>query len=334
MLPDVSGWSADEMEAILTDVSVWEKPVRKIAEREGVCIEQLVPGFPASSAVFTLNRTYVLKIFTPLFYPERHVESELLRALESIEEVPSPRVRSEGVLSDKIEWPYLILDHIPGIALRELLPTMSPEVLTDVAAQLGLVVRAIHTTDTTPFETIRSAQRDGASLLSELRLGAKEAMQRLVALDKGARACLSSRAFAELESLFVSTHLFEPDQPLALVNGDLTEDHLFLIQAEGRWSISGLIDFADACVGPRELDWHDLRFCMFDGNTQAMRAFWHAYDSQLVIDDAYCRKCMLYSLANGHWFEMIQPTLRECGRSRLNSLEELQEELWPRGLWS
>lgn len=144
LLPDVTEWSADKVEAILTDVSLWEKPVRAIAEQEGIHIENIVPGYPASSAAFILNRKHVVKIFTPSFHRKREVETEVLKSLASIYAVPSSRIWSEGVLLDRIEWPYLILEYLPGIALRELLPNMGTEVLADVAVQLGTVKFTLH----------------------------------------------------------------------------------------------------------------------------------------------------------------------------------------------
>ena len=62
-----------------------------------------------------------------------------------------------------------------------------------------------------------------------------------------------------------------------LVNRDLTEDHLYLTAGDGRWQISGLIDFADSVIGPKELDWHDLRACMFQGKPRPMAAFLSSY---------------------------------------------------------
>lgn len=41
----------------------------------------------------------------------------------------------------------------------------------------------------------------------------------------------------------------EPDLEKVLLHGDLTQDHVLLIENEGEYSISGVIDFGDARIG-------------------------------------------------------------------------------------
>lgn len=51
---------------------------------------------------------------------------------------------------------------------------------------------------------------------------------------------------------WIRAQLSDFQAPLAapvLLHGDLTADHLLLVEREGRWTIGGVIDFGDAQIG-------------------------------------------------------------------------------------
>ena len=67
--PDSIGW--ENWGSLMTDAALFEPLVRKALAREGLSGERVRAGYPGTNAVFTVDDTYVVKLYAPLdgLYP-------------------------------------------------------------------------------------------------------------------------------------------------------------------------------------------------------------------------------------------------------------------------
>jgi len=330
MLPDMTSWTDSEVEAILSDQQLWEPYVRGIAKREGLSYQKLEAGFPASSAVFLLDGRYALKIFPPKRGVDADVEASILECLAESRLVPAPRLHARGVLREQTDWIYLLMDCVPGVAARDLLSVLRPEDIAGISEELADIVQALHCLAEPLREPLWRAHRGWEHTAAALR---RDRDQALVALGQPEHCeDLSPGLLEEIADALQTEAEWLVDGEPALVNGDLTEDHLYLAEESGRWVVSGLIDFADTLIGPHELDWHDLRFCLFASRPEPMKIFLRRYYHGSVALESLRRTCLL-GLTGEH---VVQELLLQPPRSQrqdIRSLADLQEHLWPNAMW-
>ena len=130
MIHDWAGWSG-----VFTDAALWRPAIARLwtdelslAARTGVGrIETVTAGFPGTCAVFIVNETAVIKLFPPLVAGDFERERAVYRLLDG--RLPEmPRLLADGVLRDRIAWPYLVTSFLPGVAWRDAGAAMPPEI--------------------------------------------------------------------------------------------------------------------------------------------------------------------------------------------------------------
>ena len=330
-LPNVTTWKEQlEVESLLQDAEFWEPAIRKICQQESIAFNQMEAGFESSSAVFILDDKHVVKIFTPYFHKTFPIETEILEALSCAPDIPSPGLEAVGLLEEQAEWPYLIMEFIPGQEIRKAAKHIERSNLLELAAQFGQIIHAFHHLDTKTSQQVEQIHGSLVDNLKSYRQSQQEALESILEMKKLPldQRNLSVSVLDEMEQLYEHGLREYLAGPSVLAHCDLTEDHLILIEENGRWRISGLIDYANAHIGLREFDWPDSWFCLWDRDAQAMRAFLTSYDSSLEIDAEFRRKCMFFTMRHSSIKQGIHSTLAEAGFPKIHSLEEFLDLLW------
>jgi len=117
------------------------------------------------------------------------------------------------------------------------------------------------------------------------------------------------------------------------VHGDLTEDHLLLTTQKDQWSISGLIDFADGELAPREYELIPLWFGLLDRDPEAFLSFMRSYDSDQALDEQWRDRMLAMTFLHRFGVPIVASALGEWAE-KIRTIEELKEELWPSALLS
>jgi Ser/Thr protein kinase RdoA (MazF antagonist) len=117
-------------------------------------------------------------------------------------------------------------------------------------------------------------------------------------------------------------------QDLVLVSGDITEDHVLLIQKEDRWQISGLIDFADARIAPAHYEWVALWFGALDREPDALDAFFRGYDPAAHLDAAFYRRALAFTFLHEFGALIIAQTLSRRAQRQVGDVNDLMAALW------
>ncbi|MBN1580505.1 MAG: aminoglycoside phosphotransferase family protein [Anaerolineae bacterium] len=317
LLPAIQ--TLQEWGAMFTDVAQWTAAVDEICRRERIRYRQIEAGYPGSHAVFCLDRSYVVKIYAPFFPEDFDLERTLYPVVSRHTNIPSPRLVAQGILEDAIRWPYIVMDFKPGQPIREVRDRIAPDNLIEIAATLGDMIRKIH--------DIPLTQLDGlGDLIEDWETFARDRKARCVE-DLCANNLLPPSVIDAIPA-FLAAHAETTSQPLRLVNGDLTEDHILLEQRHGSWCISGLIDFGDAMIAPREYEWIALWFSALDCQGDEFRACMQSYGTDIALDGPFFDAAMAFTLLHEFAAGIIDWTLKRWEYPPVQSFRALQDLLW------
>lgn len=317
-LPVVRTWEA--WGRIFTDIALWTPVVREICRRSGLPAREIAPGYPGTNAVFVVDRAWVVKVYAPFCHHDFALERALYPLLARDPAIPAPLLVAQGVLEDRARWPYIVMDYKPGWPIREVRARLSSEVRGEVAAELGRIVRALHRT---PLDQLAGldTSREGWRRFVAAR------MERMTA-ELRATGALPPAVLDQVRPFVASVLREGAARPLCLLNGDLTEDHVLLDHAEGRWRISGLLDFADALVGPPAYEWVALWFGALDRDRAGLRRFMAAYAPDVSFDAALGRRALAFTFLHEFGADIIALVLRRMGSPPIASIAALQTLLW------
>jgi len=316
MLPGEISW--ETWSCLYTDTARWDPVIREICRREGIPVERITAGFPGTNAVFLLDARLVIKIAPPQCHQDQRNELDIGRTLSG--RIPVPRILASGIFPDRVDWPWFLMEYRPGKALRELRGCLSRKNWLDICKQTGGIVRVIHDT---PLQDLTMIDTSSATWDAYVALRRQEAIASF-AESKTLDASLLSEATRFLDGFPVQ------DQPLVLVNADLTEDHLLLVEENGTWTISALIDLADGLVAPAAYEWPALWFGLLGRDREGLDAFLHAYHPGWKSDDSFRRKLIGYTLLHRFGRNMLSDALERMGHPKTGSWAELSNLLfWP-----
>lgn len=322
-MPVIRDWA--DWSAVFTDADLWRPALERLwtaepslAARTGVArIDSVVAGFPGTCAVFIVNETAVIKLFPPLVAGDFERERAVYRLLDG--RLPEmPRLLTDGVLRDRMEWPYLITSFLPGAAWRDARAAMPRKQQMAVARILGERVRRAHETPVRPglgWPPTDAWPRFVAGRVAE----APAALR--------ARAGLPERVVAEAEGVLRAMDWFT-DAP-RLLHADLTQDHALVIERDGAWALVGLIDWADAEVGDPAYEWVALFFGFCGGDTALLRAFMAGYDHDGVGRLPDRRRLLAFTLLHRFGAHIVRGALPDETRRELFNLDGLAERLFP-----
>ena len=210
-----------------------------VAARHGL-ERPLVRKVEGSSLVYRTGDGDWLKISPPFFGDAFEAEVAATARVKGRLPLPIPEIKLIGALED---WSYLVSAHVPGIAMGELLGTLSEADVERIADDLGAFMTAFHGSPPAGFERslgpwprYLNGCLDNAEALHRGRGNSEEQVSDIVRFLAPYRGWLEALG------------------PAVLIHADLTEEHVMLEERAGRWRVSGVLDLADAMVAPAALD--------------------------------------------------------------------------------
>jgi hygromycin-B 7''-O-kinase len=307
---------------IFTDPLFWRATVEVIWRRHGLGrIERIVAGYPGSNAVFIVNGALVVKIAWPFERSDFYRELELYRLLEPYRAVLlTPSVLCDGVIEGETDWPYFVMEHLPGERLGEVWGQVPREDQLAIAGHLGHIVRALHQVPLDGITTMETSRAAWAHFVEERTVACIEGYHQ----GGGLPPYLVDQVPAYLAG---AMPLFPDDLTPVILNGDITEDHELVSLTEGHWRITGFIDFGDAIVGHNEYEFTCVHLGAFQCDGELTCAFLRAYGWPGWSDARFSRRLMVYCLLHPY-FEFNSWIERFGGPDHVRSLEELEGKLW------
>lgn len=332
-LPDVTDWEIEDFWRFCT-VERLEPPIREICQREGITFETMrFPDF-CSNAVLLLDHQYVIKVFPPHFAETMEIEAGMLKVLEQHNNIPAPRFIAEGILEDRIRWPYIIMEYIPGEPMYRVRDRISHDNFLAIAGRLGEIIRDFVHIDIASVPFLPSLTRTWKEVFAQDKELAIEELQRDSKIPRKLRSALLDFLVSNSAEQWIDI-----DSPPALNNIDMSKEHLQMIERGGSWEIAGMIDFAETRIWLQEYQLMHVYGLLDD--PEAMRAFLKVYDPGYINKD-FSRMCMFLYLTcricNGELGaisdDWIYEGLEEAGFPEFGSLQEYQDWCFPPVPWN
>ncbi|MFN3430315.1 MAG: phosphotransferase family protein [Candidatus Sericytochromatia bacterium] len=304
----------DAYGAYRKDVEGWLPHLAELARRHGLN-DELTPILSGSNLIATAGPEVILKVYAPPFATDFAVELAGLKAAHGRLGVPVPEVLDEGVHHG---WPYMVLRRLPGVMMQTAWKHVSAPERVRLAEQLGEVVRALHGL---PLEHVEPLRMEWPAFVRRQAAGSM-ALQREAGLSEAWLDQLPEYLrHAEAEA----AREFAP----VLLHADLTDHNLLVVEEDGRWSLSAVLDFADATVGPREYELMAACIGGLDAEPGLLRPFLLAagFDSE-ELGPEFRRRAFLYTLL--HRFTHLPGIMRRARISpEVATFEALEAAMWP-----
>lgn len=284
----------------------WAPALEALCARHDLDPTTFVRAGDGTHVVF-LGPGLVIKLFVSLWVDDFARERAALRAIDG--RLPVPRVVDEGELEG---WPYLLLERLPGVAIKHVWAELDPADQEALAEQVGAFARRLH--DVAPGEAL--ARPTWEDFVAE---------RRARCLEHHARHGATPEWLARLEAWLADLPpLGGPGHRPRLLHADLTHDHLMVAQVDGRWRLVGVIDWADAQAGDPLYDLAVLAVFLSQGRPTVGRALRRGYG--LADDEVTARRLLDNALL--HRFGHITAILRRAHGRPAEDLDELQAALW------
>lgn len=323
LLPAVREWV--EWPPVFNDAALWPSVARRIwaadaALRAATGIAaptRIAAGYPGTCAVLIVDEAAVLKIFPPPLANDFARERAVYR-LPGLTLPFAPALLAEGVLRDRVDWPYLVFSFLPGVAWRDALPAVPPDARAAIMNDLGRAIRAVHDAPLPDAGSWPSRAAWEPFLKQRLAQGPQEL--RL-------RTALPDGLIGDIEAILagIEWHVAPP----RLLHADLTEDHLLVDQEEGHWYISGLIDWADAEVGDPYYEWIALWFGLCRRRGELWRAFLDGYDPAWTAATPDIDRLTAFTFLHRFGTGILNDVLAPDEQRALSVLADLQRALFP-----
>jgi hygromycin-B 7''-O-kinase len=306
LLPKID--AAGTYEIALADGRPYVRAVEEICRQHG-----LPPPGPRYSSgaipTFPIGEHHVLKLFPPPARANFDRERKLLPYLEGKLEVPTPALHTAGEFED---WPYLIIQQLPGKDLRKMWPQLAREDQLRLAGDIGCLLAQLHALSTEGLEEFRE---DWSTFL-----------------ESQSRACLAHHLQQGAEASWVnqipgylaSVPLMPPHR-LVLLHTEVMREHVLTAQRAGHWELSGFIDFEAARIGHFEYEFAAVGVFLSEGDPEVLARLLLGYglepgEPSLAMQERFMAYALLHRYSNLKWLlERMPPspgtsTLRELAR--------------------
>jgi hygromycin-B 7''-O-kinase len=150
------------------------------------------------------------------------------------------------------------------------------------------------------------------------------------------QACASKLAQSALDERLVRStlafldhlpSLLGPELQPVLLSADVTDEHVLVGQRDGRWELTGYIDFGDAMVGHPYYEFVAPGCCITYRSPRLRRAMLLGYGfSEAQLDERLSEQLMAYTLL--HRFIDLPYLLTLFDARQIAGLCDLQSALW------
>jgi hygromycin-B 7''-O-kinase len=295
---------------LVEDTSFWDKKLEAIVRQENLPKEKFSRFSYGSNIVYSLNHELVIKLFPSYFNDQFDREVEVLQAISGkISSVEVPKITSIGNLEG---WNYLIMTELNGTLLIDLWDELTTEEKQKCSVDLGKVINEFHQISTGNFSKINVNWR-------EFITGQYRDMREN-------QADLPPALLQSLESYMDESYIdYNPE--LRLLTGEYTPFNLLFNKVDGKWTLTGVIDFADCFLGDADYDLLGPILFMFNGDSALISTFLKSYGFG-ELNESLRKKLMVYTIL--HRYSNINYYISKNERARgSKNFEQLSTYLFP-----
>ena len=294
----------------------WRDAVAEVCGAHGLGCGAIVPFADGSNLVAAVDDRAVIKIFPPFHRHQWESERRVLPRLAGLR-VPVPALVAEGEREDG--WLYVIVSKLAGAPLESCWATFDLATKARLLEEIGALMAEAHAR---PVAELRTLPPAWSTFLEEQRARCVARHQRLRMPD------WLVAGIPELVRTWGPPELAPEDA--VILTGEYTPFNLLADESARGWRLTGMIDFGDAMIGPREYDLLGPSLFSCEGDPRLVAALFRGYSGEAhAIDDA--QRMRLLALAVLHRYASFDLQIRiPRWRDRARSLEELAALIWPR----
>lgn len=317
----------DEYRRLFTDASYWAPFVKAVCNKHGLgTVHKIEAGnVPGTYPVFIVDDRWVVKFFGTHFNGQYAfaVELEVNKLLSTMHDVPSPVLIANGRLLDDGEgclWPYLVFEFMHASSLTQVRDQLSFDDKAEIAHNIGMITHCLHSVELHDMKILKPTWDYYYALLKRQWTDCTARHRNWHSLPK--------RLIDQIDEFLKSPEeiIDRYNQPV-LLHGDLTADHILVIQDENEWRLKGVIDYGDALVGDPLYELVALHLDLFRCDKRLLREYLLAYGGEGRIRSKKARQllslCLLFPFNAFYCFFESNPAA-----STVLSLDELAEWLW------
>ncbi|MDR2933041.1 MAG: aminoglycoside phosphotransferase family protein [Oscillospiraceae bacterium] len=239
---EIDGWAS--WGRVFQCIEAFEPLIADIFVRHGLTYETISNLTPGTNAVF-LAGAYVVKIFAPAqsgIIPDTAELSGIRHALDV--GVAAPKIICHGVINDRYDFPYLVMEHIEGIEAGDKIHALPGGEKQAFAA----AIRALTDKLNVPYKGTGIADNVAENARVNTRWDVFPPALKSEVMEKA--SALSSDSFV-------------------YVHGDLTGENVLITEDGG----IRVIDFGDSHIAPASYEWPPLILELFRCDPILIRAF-------------------------------------------------------------
>jgi hygromycin-B 7''-O-kinase len=211
-----------------------------------------------STALVALGETAVIKLYPPFLRDHHAFECGLLPRLHGRLSLPTPQLIAHG---EHQGWPWLVISRLPGRTLTGVWPTLDEAKRCRLLQRLGALAAEVHALPVGEQAALAPTWPD---FLARQRAGCRRRQE---------RTGLPAHLLAQLDG-FLQGPL--PSGPDVILTGEYTP--MNLLHGPGADDgLSGMFDFGDGLIGPREYDWLGPLCFLAAGSAARCDAFFSGY---------------------------------------------------------
>lgn len=298
------------------DHAAWRDAVAEICAEHALACAVVSAFTDGSNLVATVDEGLVVKIFPPFHRHQWDSERQVLPRLHGRLPVPVPRLVAAGARDDG--WVYLIMTKLDGDSLESSWPALGRIDRARILEEVGATMAAAHAISVDDLATLAPEWND---FLRAQIAGCRARHERL-----GMPAWLVAGVDALVSRWGPGP---EAAGDRVLLTGEYTPFNLLVQRHGDRWRLSGMIDLADAMVGPRAYDLLGPSLFSCAGDPALVAALLRGYHGHARPID-HATRMRLLALAVLHRHANFDVQIRIPGwRDRVGSLEALAELIWP-----
>jgi hygromycin-B 7''-O-kinase len=294
----------------------WRFAIEELCVAHGLPHTDVRSFSDGSNLVAAVEGRWVVKIYPPFHRHQWESERRVLPRLHGRISVAVPALLAQGIREDG--WTYVIIEKLPGALLESCWATFEQADKVRVLTQIGAAMASVHAL---PVDDLSTLPPDWNAFVHTQAAACKA---------RHARLGMPDWLMAGLDDAIGSGAAFEvPAAERVILTGEYTPFNLLAERRADGWHLSGMFDFGDAMVGPRDYDLLGPSLFLAEGQAELVAALVQGHSAtQPGIDNQ--RRSRLMSLTLLHRYSSLNRQIRiPDWRERARSIDDLARLIWP-----
>ncbi|MBN6101824.1 phosphotransferase [Xanthomonas sp. CFBP 8703] len=191
-----------------------------------------------ANALFQLGDEVIVKLVPPNWRQQGEKERLVAPLLDGTLSLQTPRLLGGGVVDN---WVFVICSRLPGSSLADVWPALEVGQKRSIMLQVGTLLRELRSVAFEADIAIRVEWRHYiATLISDC-------------LARHRRNAMPAHLAAQVLPYIEAAGDFSPPAQPRFIHMDIHPWNLMAHHIQGKWTLSGLLDFGDAIVGQCDL---------------------------------------------------------------------------------